>query len=108
NCDPYVADICAHPVIKDKLRLVVCDAIRAQYNGGPAYAPQWAWKHNGLLFSRDPVAIDRIGAQIIEEKRKASGMPPLKQAGREPKYIETAAKLGLGEGDPAKIEVIQV
>ncbi|MBM4080059.1 MAG: DUF362 domain-containing protein, partial [Planctomycetes bacterium] len=65
NCDPYVADICAHPVIKDKLRLVVCDAIRAQYNGGPAYAPQWAWKHNGLLFSRDPVAIDRIGAQII-------------------------------------------
>lgn len=107
NCDPYVADICAHPYIKDKLRLVVCDGLRGLYNGGPAYKPQWAWKYNGLLFSGDPVAIDRIGAQIIEEKRKAAGMPPLKQAGREPKYIDTAAKLGLGEGDPAKIELIQ-
>jgi uncharacterized protein (DUF362 family) len=107
NCDPFVADVCAHPYIRKKLRLVVCDAIQAQYNGGPAFKPQWAWKYNGLLFSRDPVALDRIGALLIEDKRREAGMRTLEAAGREPKYIDTAEKLGLGVGDPAKIEVIQ-
>jgi len=43
NCgDPYAADLNALPQIRDKQRLVVCDATTLQYQGGPGYKPQWA------------------------------------------------------------------
>jgi len=106
NCDPYVADLNTHPYIKDKLRLIICDAITLQYQGGPAYRPQFALDYRSLLLSQDPVAIDRIGAGLIEEKRKEKGLPSLKEAGREPTHIVTAAKKGLGVDNLDKIEFI--
>jgi uncharacterized protein (DUF362 family) len=108
NCNPYVADLNSHPFIKDKLRLIVCDALKAQYHGGPAFKPQWAWDFRGMLIGTDPVALDRIGAQIIEKKRNEVNMASLKEAGREPKYIQTAASLGLGVDDPSLIDVIAI
>lgn len=108
NCNPYIADLNSHPYIKNKLRLTICDALKAQYNGGPAYKPQWAWDYRGILVGTDPVALDRIGTQIIEEKRKEVNMPSLEEAGREPKYIKTAARLGLGVDDPALIDTIAI
>ncbi|MDP6924898.1 MAG: DUF362 domain-containing protein [Candidatus Scalindua sp.] len=108
NCDPYVADLNSHPFIKDKLRLIVCDALKAQYHGGPAFKPQWTWDFQGMLIGTDPVALDRVGAQIIEKKRREVNMSSLKEAGREPKYIQTAARLGLGVDDPSLIDVIAI
>ncbi|MBI4830158.1 MAG: DUF362 domain-containing protein, partial [Candidatus Lindowbacteria bacterium] len=78
NCDPYVADLCAHPFIAKKLRLVICDGLKGQYHGGPAPRPQWSWPAGTLIVGRDPVAVDRIGLDIIERKRKDAGMQPLK------------------------------
>lgn len=106
KCDPYIADLNSHPYIKDKLRLIVSDAITLQYQGGPAYKPQWALDYRSFLLSQDPVAIDRIGARLIEEKRKEKGLPSLKQVGREPIHIATAAKKGLGTDDLDKIAFI--
>ena len=103
-----MAHLNSHPYIKNKLRLTICDGIRAQYNGGPAYKPQWAWNANVILLSQDPVALDRIGYELIENKRKEMGFPPLRKVNREPKWIKTASELGLGEGDIKKIEVIKV
>jgi hypothetical protein len=60
------------------------------------------------MVGTDPVAMDRISEGIIEAKRKENGLPTLAEAGRPAKYIDTAAKLGLGEGDPAKIKVVEV
>lgn len=108
NCDPYVAELNTHPYIRHKQRLIVCDALVAQYNGGPAYKPQWAWNFGGLLIGTDPVALDCTGATIIEQKRKETRMPSLEQVGREPKYIQTAASLGLGTNDLSQIDVIEV
>lgn len=107
NCDPYVAELYSHPSIKGKARLTICDALVAQCNGGPAYKAQWAWSYNGILLGTDPVAMDRIGADIIEEKRKEMGLPSLEQSGRNPKYIKTAASLGLGVDDPSMIQIIE-
>jgi uncharacterized protein (DUF362 family) len=106
RCDPYIADVNSHPYIKDKLRLVICDALTMQYQGGPAYKPQWALDYCGLLLSRDPVAIDRIGAKLIEDTRKEKGLPSLKEAGREPVHIASAAKRNLGISDLESIELV--
>jgi uncharacterized protein (DUF362 family) len=108
--NPYVADVNTLPPIRDKVRLTICDAITAQYEGGPSYMPQWQWRFNSLIVARDPVALDQTGWQIIERKRAEKGLPTLKAAKREPVYIATAAdaRHRLGTNDPQRIEVIEV
>jgi uncharacterized protein (DUF362 family) len=108
NCNPFVAELCTHPLIKNKLRLIVCDATRVQVNNGPAFFPRYAWEYGGILVSRDPVALDYVGWQIIEQRRKELGLKSLKEAGREPTYILTASRLKLGNSDEAKIQKIEI
>jgi uncharacterized protein (DUF362 family) len=98
HCDPYVADLNTHPYIRGKLRLTVCDALDAQFQGGPALAPRWRWPAGTLLVSRDPVALDAVGTSLIEAQRREHGLPSLKEDKREPKYIATAESRGLGVG----------
>ena len=107
--DPYIADVNMIPEIRNKVRLTICDAITAQYEGGPPYMQQWTWQHDGLLVATDMVALDTVGWQIIEDKRKVVGMDPLKALGREPTYIATAADSthGLGANDPEKIKIVR-
>lgn len=108
--DPYVADVNMLEPIRRKVRLHICDAMVAQYEGGPSYMPQWAWPANALMVSRDPVALDFAGWQIIERKRAEKGVPPLKDAKREPAYIATAADAAhrLGTNDPRQIQQVEV
>ena len=108
--NPYVADVYMLPPIRQKVRLAICDAITAQYEGGPSYMPQWSWPFNGLLVARDPVALDATGWRIIERKRAEKGMKSLKDAGRVPAYIATAAdgRHRIGTDDPQRIERVEV
>jgi uncharacterized protein (DUF362 family) len=107
NCDPYVADVGAHPFVRDKLRLVVVDALTAQYDGGPARVQTNQWRPAAVLASRDPVATDRVAQQLIEVERAAHGLATLAEAKRPPRWIDTAAARGLGENDLEKIELDQ-
>lgn len=108
--DPYVADVNMFPAIRQKVRLSICDAITAQYEGGPSYIPQWSWPYNGLMVARDPVALDYTGWRILERKRAEKGMKPLGELKREPVYIATAADAGhrLGTNDPKRIDLVEV
>jgi hypothetical protein len=106
NCNPYIADLCTHRFINKKLRLIVCDASRIQVHNGPAFYSKYAWEYGGLLVSHDPVALDYIGWQIIEKRRKKLKIKSLKESGREPKYIKTAEKLKLGNADERFINKI--
>lgn len=108
--DPYVADVCMLPPVRQKIRLTICDATTAQYEGGPSFMPQWTWPFNGLMLSQDPVALDYTGWQIIERKRAERGLKPLQAEGRSPNYIATAAdpQHRLGTNNPALIERVEV
>jgi len=99
RCDPFVADLCSHPLVRGKLRLSVCDASRVQAHNGPAYFPRYAREYGGLLVSRDPVALDLCGWTVIDALRREMGLPALAAAGREPSYIKTAGRKGLGRSD---------
>jgi len=108
--NPYVADVNMLPVVRQKVRLHIGDAITAQYEGGPSFMPQWTWAYNGLLVAQDPVALDYTGWQIIEKKRSEKGMKPLEAMGRAPVYIATAAdgQHQLGTNDPGRTEKVEV
>ncbi len=104
-CNPFVAHLNLHPQIRDKLKLTVCDALTAQYHGGPAYSPSYTWSFNGILLATDAVALDSTGLKIIEDKRREKGMKTFKEEKREPLYIKTAQESGLGTYDREKIKV---
>ena len=106
--DPFIADVCAHPLIRERLRLVVCDALRPQYQGGPSFRPQWQWPYGGLILGTDPVAVDRIALEIFSKKRAAAGMPALEAEKRPVRYLASAAERGLGTADLGRIEVVSI
>ena len=68
-CAPYVGNIVALPQIRSKLRLNIVNAIRALFNGGPHVRPEGIWNHSALIISRDPVAADAVGLDIINDER---------------------------------------
>ena len=110
GCNPYIADLNMLPEIRSKMRLTICDATTAAYEGGPGYKPQYSWKNNALIVSQDPVALDYTGWQIIDRKRAENGLKTLEGDGRAPHYIATAAdrQHRLGTNDPGKIAVVEV
>ncbi len=107
NCDPFLAELNSIPAIRQKTRLIVCDAIKPIANGGPGYKPEYAWEYRSIMLSADPVAMDYQGWQVIEEQRKALALDPLAKSGRPPKFIQTAADMGLGTDDPSRITILR-
>ncbi|MBM4019718.1 MAG: DUF362 domain-containing protein [Planctomycetes bacterium] len=108
GCDPFIADVCAGPPVRDRLRLAVCDALRPQYQGGPSHRTQWQWPYGGLLVSADPVALDRVALEVLARKRAAAGLKPLEAEGRPARHLASAEARGLGAADLARIEVIGI
>jgi len=108
--DPYVPDVWMLPAVKEKVRINICEAIDAQYNGGPSYMPHWTWPHNRILVSTDPVALDWIGWKTVESKRNEAGLPSLKEVNREPTYLLTSAdqEHRLGTMDEKRIQRIEI
>jgi uncharacterized protein (DUF362 family) len=110
GCDPYVADLNMPAEIRSHMRLTICDATTAMYEGGPGFKAEHSWKYNTLLVSQDPVALDRTGWQIIERKRLEEGLKTLEAEQRTPRWILTAGDRDhrLGDSDPCHIETVEI
>lgn len=63
------------------------------------------WNEERLFFGTDPVAIDRIGLEIVDRKRKENNHTPVFQKAR---HIATAGKMGLGFYDKNNIDFIEL
>lgn len=100
NCNPQIAVLYNHPVLQSRVRLHIVDAYKITYEGGPLDKyPERRIPHGAVYASTDPVALDTVGWNVIEEARKANGLPTLLRVKREPAYIRTAAELGIGVHD---------
>ena len=108
NCDPWVADVSAHPFVRGKLRLVLCDALTAQFHGGPARSAAHQWRPGTVLAATDPVALDRVAQEIIDARRAAAGLRSLAEASRPPRWLATAHERGLGEHRRERIELCEI
>jgi hypothetical protein len=106
NADPAIARLYARPEIRDRVRLVVCDATRVLYQGGPKDNDRYRARNNQLLVSADPVAMDVMILEIVNRHRHAHGLRPIEEDPRRPpRFLATAARLGLGVADRAQIVV---
>lgn len=100
------AEVCAFAPLRDKVVLNICDGLRGCFNGGPGANPQFICNFNTILVATDPVALDRIGYDIIVEKRIAEGI----QKAPTPellKFLTMSSDLGLGISDKSVIALTE-
>jgi uncharacterized Fe-S center protein len=107
------------------------DGLRGVWHGGPfAHTKKYVFYPKTMMFGTDPVAIDRLLLDIIENERRKQGAisvwersekylkvddvrardadPNVNIIIREPGHIEYAAKLGLGVDDLKRIQVQEI
>src|ERR1700733_223868 len=128
NTYSFIGTLAAVEPLRSKCVLNIMDGISAIWHGGP-FSEDKKFRFNPklMMFGTDPVAMDRLLLDLIEEKRKAEGAPSLWDRSpniidrrarldfhkntfiREPGHIEYAAtNFGLGEYDKSKIKVTSV
>ncbi len=96
------AEVPAFPPLRDKVVLNIVDGIRGCYQGGPAADPQYICNFNTLLVGTDPVAVDRVGYDIILKKRLAEKIQKEESAkGR--RFLDLAQEMHLGVADLSRI-----
>jgi len=103
--DPYLPELYADPRIGGKVVLTIVDALRPQFAGGPFPGAQDQVNRGIILGSRDAVAADAVGAQLLEEMRRENGLPSLRPM---TSWLQTAELLGLGAADPSRLRVVRL
>lgn len=101
------AEVCAFPPVRDKVVLNITDGIKGCFNGGPAANPQFFTWYKTILLSTDPVAIDRVGYEIVLKKRIEEGLQT-EDIPRSRNFMELAEKLGLGTAQLEKIQLTEL
>lgn len=109
QCSPQIAELYAQDVVRSRVVLHVLDGFKALYDGGPKDRnPKRRVPHHAIYVSTDPVALDQVGWQVVDELRQQNGLATLAASGREPTYIRVAADLGLGIADDARLALREV
>lgn len=109
HASPQIAILSAQDVLRTRLRLCIADGFKLMAHGGPLYKhPEYVVPHEAVYVSTDPVAIDYIGWQEVEKARAGFHLKSLTDEGRPPAYIQAAADLGVGIGDPKNITLQEV
>jgi hypothetical protein len=117
--------------VRSRTVLQIMDGLRGVWHGGPgARTLRYVFFPRQIMFGTDPVAIDRLLLDIIDDERKRRGAisiwnrsektldfnnggkrdqdPNVNIIIREPGHVEYAAKLGLGVADARRIKVQEI
>ena len=109
GCSP-LGKIWTYPIVKGKTRLNILSALAPQFYGRGAnfFDKRYVWPYKGLIVGTDPVAVDTVGAHLLQAKRiaffgedRALDVPPV--------HIMVADKTyHLGVSDLSRIQLIKI
>jgi hypothetical protein len=102
--DPFLAEIYNLPQIREKVRLNIVVGLRMLYYGGPEVQEGYIYEYGALLFSIDPVALDRVVLELLRRQRRESPIPENTSDDISVAYLQTAEAIGLGYDDLNFIE----
>jgi hypothetical protein len=104
-----MAELNALSPIKDHTRLVIGDALTACLRYKGSY-PYWTsdWAGDSILLSFDPVAIDTVALQLLEQLLTDDGGNPAAILAMATPCLESGAELGLGTNDPVNIDLTEL
>jgi len=109
GCSP-LGKIWTYPIVKGKTRLNILCCLTPQFYGRGAnfFDKRYVWSYKGLILGTDPVAVDAIGAHLLQAKRiaffgedKALDVPPIHIMVADKKYH-------LGVSDVSHIQLIKL
>jgi len=64
--------IWTYPIVQGKTRLNILSALTPQFYGrGSNFDTRYVWPYRGLIVGTDPVAVDTVGAHLLQVKRIA-------------------------------------
>jgi hypothetical protein len=98
------------PAVKDKTRLNVLSALTPQFYGRGAnfFDTRYVWPYGGLIVGTDPVAVDSVGAHLLQVKRIAF-FGEDRALDVFPSHIIVAdKKYNLGVSDLSRIQLIKL
>jgi hypothetical protein len=127
----FVGTLASVEPLRSRTVLQIMDGLRGVWHGGPfARTKKYLFYPKKIFFGTDPVAIDRLLLDIVDNERKAHGAisiwdrnpaslriddgrardadPNVNIIIREPGHVEFAGKLGLGVADLAKIRLTDI
>ena len=106
-CNPAIAEILEHKVLKEKLVLNIVDGLVASFDRGPTYHAESTWKYGSLFISADPVILDVLVLQTVNQKREEMELDSVSKLAN---HINTAGKLDLGTNtlDQADLRQVEV
>jgi hypothetical protein len=109
GCSP-LGKVWTYPIVKGKTRMNILSALTPQFYGRGAnfFDRRYVWPYKGLIVGTDPVAVDAIGAHLLQAKRiaffgedRALDVPPI--------HIMVADKTyHLGISDLSRIQLIKL
>lgn len=97
---------CAFSPLRDKVVLNIVDGLIGCFEGGPSANPQFMCNYNTLLVGSDPVAVDRIGHDIVIAKRIEEGIQ-VKDKPEAIRFMHLAEDLKLGIADRNNISLTE-
>ncbi len=101
-CAKSIAEILSTPCLKEKMVFHVGEA--AKISTVSVAGARMAYDRR-IFFSRDPVAMDRIGLDILEEKRREQRLESIREIST---HIASCARKGIGTDDPARIDLREI
>ena len=102
--------IWTYPIVKGKTRLNILSCLTPQFYGRGAnfFDRRYVWPYKGLIVGTDPVAVDAVGAHLLQTKRigffgedRALDVPPVHILVADKKYH-------LGVSDLSRIQLIKL
>jgi hypothetical protein len=102
--------IWTYPIVQGKTRLNILSVLTPQFYGRGAnfFDHRYLWPYKGLIVGTDPVAVDAVGAHLLQVKRvaffredRALDVPPSH-------IIVADKKYHLGVSDLSRIQVIKL
>jgi len=105
-----LAEIWRQPALEGKTRLNVLVMLTPQFHtlGPHSYSPEYTWRYGGLIVGTDVVAVDAVGARIIDARRRAhfGDGRPLNPPAHHIRVADT--RFALGNSDPAAIDLVRL
>lgn len=104
-CNPAIGEILEHKVLREKLVLNIVDGLVASFDKGPTYHPETAWNYGSLFVGVDPVILDVLVLQTVNQKREEMDLGSVSKLAN---HITNASLLGLGTNTLDQVDLRRV
>ena len=102
--DPFIPEVYSLDQIGSKVRLNIANGLRILYYNGPFVRQRYVYERGTLIFSLDPVALDRVALGILQQARDTMVVPDSNPPELTASYLQTASSIGLGYDDLNQID----